>query len=365
MLATPIDLIAERDLLIGVDLIGVDGLISNHGGGLISSSGDRLISEDGRIADVAPRPPRTLLARVTTMAKVVVGALAAYLLLTHLGQIAAAAGAFARSNPFWMSAALAFAGLNYVLAAWTLGAATRIRLPLGRTVAAQLAAASANRLSPAGLGGMGLNVRDLEASGSTRSAALGAVGLGQVSSFVARLALIVGLAAATDQALPLQIPLRPGWPLILVLTAVVGLGAAALWRWRLLHRLVAGIASAVDHIRDVASEPRRLAVLLIGSAGTGVVHAGALAACIAAVGGHLGPTDALFIYLTGSAMSAAVPSPGGVGAVEASLIAGLVHLGLPGGIAFAGVISYRLVTYWLPIVPGLVCAAFLRRRQAI
>jgi undecaprenyl-diphosphatase len=212
---------------------------------------------------------------------------------------------------------------------------------------------------------MGLNVRYLEASGSSRSAALGTVGLGQVSNFVARLALIIGLGAATHQALPLPIPMRPGWPLVAVLAAVVGLGAVALWLGRLLQRLMAGVASALVHIRDVASEPRRVAVLLVGSAGVGVVHAGALAACIAAVGGHIGPTDALFIYLTGSAMSAAVPSPGGVGAVEASLVAGLVHLGIPGGIAFAGVISYRLVTYWLPIVPGLVCAASLRRRKAI
>ncbi len=337
VLATPVAPLAERDLSV----------------------------EDG---DGTPLD-RTRLAWISTAAKVAVGVLAAVFLLTHLSEITSAAGAVARSNPFWIAVAVAMAGFSYVLAAWTLGAATPLRLPFGRTVAAQLAAASANRLSPAGLGGMGLNMRYLEASGSSRSAALGAVGLGQVSSFAARLLLIVGMAAMTRRTLPLHVPLQPGWILVATVIAALVVGAAMLVRRRMLLRLLAllvgSVASVLAHVREVASEPRRLMVLLVGSAGIGLAHAAALTACVAAVGGHLGPTDAIFVYLTGSAMSAAVPSPGGVGAVEAALVAGLGHLSVPGAVAVAGVISFRLVTYWLPIVPGLVCAAALRRRHAI
>ena len=35
------------------------------------------------------------------------------------------------------------------------------------------------------------------------------------------------------------------------------------------------------------------------------------------------------------------------------------------GTAVAGVLTYRVITYWLPVIPGLVCLAALRRRRAL
>ena len=42
----------------------------------------------------------------------------------------------------------------------------------------------------------------------------------------------------------------------------------------------------------------------------------------------------------------------GLGALEAALVAGLTGVGMDSGVAVAAVLSYRLVTYWLPILPG-------------
>ena len=50
------------------------------------------------------------------------------------------------------------------------------------------------------------------------------------------------------------------------------------------------------------------------------------------------------------------PTPGGVGAVEAVLLAALTGVGVPSGSALAAVVLYRLATFWLPILPGF--AAF-------
>ena len=47
------------------------------------------------------------------------------------------------------------------------------------------------------------------------------------------------------------------------------------------------------------------------------------------------------------------PTPGGLGAIEAALVAGLTGVGMDPAIAVAAVLSYRLATYWLPILPGL------------
>ena len=56
------------------------------------------------------------------------------------------------------------------------------------------------------------------------------------------------------------------------------------------------------------------------------------------------------------------PSPGGLGAIEAALIAGLTGVGMQAGPAVSAVLLYRLATYWLPVAPGwLAWRALLRR----
>ena len=55
-----------------------------------------------------------------------------------------------------------------------------------------------------------------------------------------------------------------------------------------------------------------------------------------------------------SLIAAAAPTPGGLGALEAALVAGFTGVGMESGVAVAAVLSYRLVTYWLPILPGWI-----------
>jgi len=67
----------------------------------------------------------------------------------------------------------------------------------------------------------------------------------------------------------------------------------------------------------------------------------------------------------GSSVSALVPSPGGFGALDVALVAGLVAVGTPSATALATVLAYRLLTVWLPLVPGACVLAVLLRRRVI
>ena len=71
------------------------------------------------------------------------------------------------------------------------------------------------------------------------------------------------------------------------------------------------------------------------------------------------------IYLTAGSVAAAAPTPGGLGAVEAILIAALTGIGIASPIAVAGVFLYRFATFWLPILPGLLAFRWLTARDAI
>jgi len=71
------------------------------------------------------------------------------------------------------------------------------------------------------------------------------------------------------------------------------------------------------------------------------------------------------VYLTGSALGSIVPTPGGLGAVEAALTAGLRAAGVAGGVAVSGVLLFRLLTFWLPVPAGWAALKYLERQQLL
>jgi glycosyltransferase 2 family protein len=71
------------------------------------------------------------------------------------------------------------------------------------------------------------------------------------------------------------------------------------------------------------------------------------------------------VYLTGSAIGSAVPTPGGIGAVEAALAAGLTAAGMHGAAAFSAVLLFRAATFWLPVPLGWAALGFLQRRDVL
>jgi len=88
-----------------------------------------------------------------------------------------------------------------------------------------------------------------------------------------------------------------------------------------------------------------------------------LAACVMAFGGELSFAAIAVVYLTGSVVGQAAPTPGGLGAVEAAMAAGLTLAGLDSGLAFSAVLLYRVITFWLPTIPGYFAFNWLQRNN--
>ncbi|MDQ6938212.1 MAG: lysylphosphatidylglycerol synthase domain-containing protein [Actinomycetota bacterium] len=248
--------------------------------------------------------------------------------------------------------------------------ANATRLALGRTWAVQVAAAFTNRLAPAGIGGMGTNIRYLQAAGSDRAGAATAVALNSVAGFLVHtlgVLVIVPLlgVAGGNHRIPSAPDLPDHWPVVVAVLAV--LVAAGLVRWgrRLRGRVLPGLRSAASSLRAVAAEPRRALALFGGSAGVTAGYGLALVAAVKAFGGGLPATSIFAVYLGGSALAAVSPTPGGLGALEAALVAGLTGLGALAGPSVAAVLVYRLVTYWAPVLPGVALYSRMRRRGVL
>jgi uncharacterized protein (TIRG00374 family) len=77
------------------------------------------------------------------------------------------------------------------------------------------------------------------------------------------------------------------------------------------------------------------------------------------------PLHGRSIVLIWSAAAAATTlnlTPGGLGVVEAALIAGLVATDLPTAGATTAVLAYRLISFWLVLVIGWLVYPVVQRR---
>jgi len=102
-----------------------------------------------------------------------------------------------------------------------------------------------------------------------------------------------------------------------------------------------------------------------GSALVTLAYIGALVASIEAFGGGPGFVLIGAVYLGAAALAAIAPTPGGLGAIEAALVAGLTGVGMSSGLAVSAVLLYRLATYWLPVVPGWLSWRLLQRGEYV
>ena len=90
-----------------------------------------------------------------------------------------------------------------------------------------------------------------------------------------------------------------------------------------------------------------------------------LSASVHALGGSVSIASVAVVYLTGSALGSAAPTPGGLGAVEVALSAGLTAAGLGNATAISSVLLFRLLTFWLPVPVGWAAFNYLQRKQAL
>jgi undecaprenyl-diphosphatase len=71
-----------------------------------------------------------------------------------------------------------------------------------------------------------------------------------------------------------------------------------------------------------------------------------------ALGVEISLSQALVAYVLGNIVGGLVPTPGGIGAIEAGIYSGLLLIGVDSAQAFTVTMIYRFLTYWVPIAPG-------------
>src|SRR5690242_1842253 len=335
-----------------------DGLLAQTRAAAAAAGG----REDQDLARIQRVRPRTLLA-------IAAAAGAFYFLLPKLAQVGSGWNALLSADWAWLPLVIALSAVTYLASAVALMGAVRPRIRFWPTVLAQAASSFVNRVSPANVGGMALNARFLQKSGVDASAGIAAVGVNSLVGAVVHLVLIVVFFTWAGKGLGKAFTLPSSSKLLLILAVVVAIVGIVLatrpGRRFASGKVIPGLRSAGASLRRVAQNPGKMTMLFGGSALITLAYIGGLAASVQAFGGGPGIVVIGAVYLGASALAAAAPSPGGLGAIEAALVAGLTGVGMAAGPAVSAVLLYRLATYWLPVAPGWLSWRVLQQRDYV
>jgi putative heme transporter len=231
-----------------------------------------------------------------------------------------------------------------------LGAREAFEITLAGTVASKL-------LSTAGAGGVALTVWALRAAGLPAAAI--------ARRMLAFELLLYGVFAAT--ILCVGVGLRTGvlpgeapWTLTVV-PAIVGavaitvtIGLTFVPRAPRAVREALGIALGLVREHTVGA---------LGALAYWGFDIGALWASLHAFGAPPPFATVVMAYFVGQ-LGNTLPLPGGIGGVEGGMIGTLIAFGTPASLAILGVLAYRVISFWLPTIPGGVAYVRLRTRVA-
>ncbi len=338
---------------------------------------DSLLADNGAAAGRQVDGARGLAFRRLAFAGFVSAMLLVYLIAVGPTMIAAV-GYLAGASPMWILAGAAATGCSMVAFAALRGrtlAAAGARIRLRRTLAVSYGAGAVHTTLPAGaVFSTTYAFRHLRSWGASTSAttwsmtvtgllstlSLSAVGLlglalstGTGGSPILPI-LEIGLAVALLAAL-VHLSRHPGG---LIRQAHLALVRINRFRNRPAEAGVARLSAVVADLRVIRPDGRDWIAASVLALANWTLDLACLAACLAAVGVHVGFPALLITYTAGMAAGSLLPLPAGLGAVETAMTLGLTVAGAAASPALAAVLLYRLLSTGSVVVIGwLVVAA--------
>ncbi|MET7487501.1 lysylphosphatidylglycerol synthase transmembrane domain-containing protein [Streptomyces sp. NPDC005538] len=314
-------------------------------------------------------PARLERVRPRTLISFIAGAIGAYFLLTQLTHIEFGP-LVANAQWGWVAAAVMFSAVSYFAAAMSLLGFVPERVPFLRTVAAQVAGSFVKIVAPAAVGGVALNTRFLQRAGVRPGLAVASVGASQLFGLGCHILMLLsfGYLTGTEKTPSLSPSRTVIAGLLTVAVLVLVVTSVPFLRKFLVTRVRSLFAGVIPRMLDVLQRPQKLVTGIGGMLLLTACFVMCLDASIRAFGDQsttLSLASVAVVFLAGNALGSAAPTPGGVGAVEASLTLGLIAVGLPKEVAAPAVLLYRLLTLWIPVLPGWLFFNHLSRKGSL
>jgi uncharacterized protein (TIRG00374 family) len=314
-------------------------------------------------------PPITRLERFRwrTVASTIALTVVAFLFIGQFSKINLL-GTLDHANLGWFFVALVGSAATYFAAAANLAAFVPKRLSLVRGFFVQLSTAFVGVAMPPTVGHVAVNSRYLARQHVDGSSIAAAVTLSQIVNVVTTVPLLIIFGLLTGSGIS-RFKIVPSADLLIGLAVIIGIiGVASLIpqvRSRLAQQVWPRVQGVWPRLLSAASQPLRLAEGIGSNLLLTFGYLVAFVAALYAVGAHPALLPAAIVYLAGNTVGSFAPTPGGLGAVEAVLTAGLTAIGVPAHEAIPAVLIFRIATFWLPIPAGWAAYTVLQRHGTL
>jgi len=275
---------------------------------------------------------------------------------------------------------IAAASVPIIIVAFFLGQAPRIAgaapvsiasptpIPYGRLVALQFTICFVNLAMPSTAGRVAVNVRFFQRNGVGSTAAVTIGALDSITGFIAQMLLIVSILLFGLGSLDIKpgqdVPFSKIARLILLLgiAAVIAIVVVLVVpRFRLAVKGL--LAKGWEQVGPLLRSPRRITLMVAANLLTELLFALCIYTVLLAFDQHVSYIDVVLVNELVALFAGLMPVPGGIGVTEAALTAGFIAIGVDEASAFAAAITYRVITFYLPPVMGVVAMRWLQRQR--
>jgi uncharacterized membrane protein YbhN (UPF0104 family) len=289
---------------------------------------------------------------------------AAYVLISRLADIGldTLADELGRADLAWVLVALILAQAALIWSAISVRGAVAAPLALVPCVVLQSAIKFINLTVPSSAGRIGMNLRFLQQQGVPGAQAVASGAVDDASETIVQILLFLIAVSFVNVDVDVDRFSGAGPDMRLL----IGIGAALLLSAAVVclvpkvrRKVLPQIQSALAGLWSVARVRRKRVELFGGNVLSELTYALALGATCFAYGAHLNLAELVFVNSAAAVLSGLIPVPGGIGAAEAALAAGLIAVGVDESTAFAIAITQRLCTFYLPPIWGYASLRWL------
>lgn len=291
----------------------------------------------------------------------------AYLLISKLAAIGFGTiyHELVKADVAWVVVALLLAQTTFVASGISVRGAVMTPLPLLPCVVLQSAIKFINVTVPSSAGRIGMNLRFLQRMGTPLPEAVAAGAVDDASETIVQAALFLLVLPVVHVSLDTSKfhGAGPNSRLVGALAAALAISIAVVLSVpRLRAKVVPPARQALSGLRQVARNRHKRLELFGGNIASELIYAVSLGATCLAFGVHLNLAELVFVNTAASVLSSLIPVPGGIGAAEASLSAGLIAVGVDESTALAIAITQRLCTFYLPPIWGYLSLRWLTHK---
>jgi len=292
----------------------------------------------------------------------VIAGLFLYIVLPQIGAFKNSFNIARQADPLLIIIALSFSILTYVAAANTYYLLALRKLKYLRTIIAQMASMFVNRLLPAGIGSIGANYVYLRKSKHSVSQAASVVTANNFIGLVGHILLTSLLVVLFSAQLPEINPPVISTNIFILLGCLALLVIGTFIFAHKNRRFTTKFKEFGHQLATYRHHPLQLLSAILSSVSLTLFNMLCLYFCMLSLDVNLSFVTVMLIFTLGVVAGTATPTPGGLGGVEAGLIAGFIAAGISSPTAFAIALTYRFIHYWISLFTGAIAFGICRKR---